>query len=116
MADDAIVIDGLELACRIGVTEEERARPQKVAATIELHLDTRPAARADDLALTVDYAAVATAVQQIAQARERDLVETLAEEIAAYLLRETRARSVCVELRKFVVPDTRHVAVRIRRP
>lgn len=116
MDHDTIVIRELTLSTQIGVTAEERAKPQAVSATIKLDIDTRAAARDDNLALTIDYAAVAPAVRQIALARERNLLETLAEEIAAYILRDTPAHAVTVELRKFVLPETRYVAVRIRRP
>ena len=116
MDHDTIVIGELTLAARIGVTAEERAEPQTVSATIEMDIDTRAAARDDDLARTIDYAVVADAARRIAAAGERCLLETLAEEIAAHILRETPARAVAVELRKYILPETRHVAVRIRRP
>ena len=47
--------------------------------------------------------------------RGRALIETLAEEIAAELLARFPLQAVELELRKFILPDTAFVAVRIRR-
>jgi dihydroneopterin aldolase len=69
----------------------------------------------DDLGNTVDYAAVCEAVKTCAETGERDLLETLAGEIAERVLGEFAVRAVEVELRKFILPDTRYVAVRLRR-
>ena len=43
-------------------------------------------------------------------------METLAEEIAADLLGSFPIRRVAVEVRKFILPETDYVAVRIDRP
>jgi dihydroneopterin aldolase len=44
------------------------------------------------------------------------LIETLASDIAALVLREFGARRVHVEVKKFIIPEARHVSVRISRP
>src|SRR6266853_1783154 len=69
----------------------------------------------DDLRNTVDYFAVCQAVKALAGARPRRLIETLAEEIAAAVLRDFAVAAVEVELRKFILPDTAFVAVKLRR-
>ena len=43
------------------------------------------------------------------------MIETLAIEMAEHLLRRFRLSRVELELRKFVLPETRHVAVHIVR-
>jgi phosphoglycolate phosphatase/dihydroneopterin aldolase len=43
------------------------------------------------------------------------LIETLADEVAGLIIAEFGALSVEVELRKFILPQTRHVAVRCAR-
>ena len=65
---------------------------------------------------TIDYAAVCEALKTLAAARPRKLVETLAEEIAADLLSRFPIRHVAVEVRKFILPETDYVAIRIERP
>ena len=47
--------------------------------------------------------------------REWKLIETLASDIANLVLREFAVESVTVEVQKFVLPETRYVAVRIER-
>ena len=37
--DDRLVIEGLGVECRIGVTEAERATPQKIQLDLELAID-----------------------------------------------------------------------------
>ena len=46
---------------------------------------------------------------------ESILIETLAEEIAALLLKNYLLAAVEIELRKYILPDTEFVAVRLRR-
>ena len=112
---DQILISRLELSTRIGATEAERSQPQRVLASIVLEPARGFAEARDRLALTVDYDAVAQAVKAHAAAGERTLIETLAEEIAALLLRRFAIHAVEIELRKFFLPDAEFTGVRMRR-
>ena len=100
---DQIRIEQLELSAHIGVPDEERAVAQRL--TVNLVLEPRRGFDAirDDLARTVDYFAVCEVVRQ------------LAEEIAAMLLACYPLDAVVVEVRKYILPDTQFVAVRLRR-
>ncbi len=112
---DIIHIADLELSAEIGVPDAERAHPQRL--TVHLTLEPRYGFGdlKDQIENTVDYFQVTRAVQALARSRPRKLIETLAEEIAAELLASFALREVQVELRKYILPDTAHVAVRIRR-
>jgi phosphoglycolate phosphatase/dihydroneopterin aldolase len=112
---DQILISRLELSTRIGATEAERSQPQRVLASIILEPTLGFSELRDRLARTVDYAAVAQTVKAHAAEGERTLIETLAEEIAALLLRRFVLAAVEVELRKFVLPDAEFTGVRLRR-
>jgi FolB domain-containing protein len=57
---DRILIEDLEVHFRVGVSEEERARPQRLLITVEMETDVGAAAAADDLQRTIDYSAVAS--------------------------------------------------------
>ncbi|MEI6870804.1 MAG: dihydroneopterin aldolase [Verrucomicrobiota bacterium] len=112
---DSIVVAGLELSANIGVPEAERAEAQRLTVHIEL-VPTHPLSNLrDDIANTVDYFALTRRVRQLAAARPRQLIETLAEEICACVLAEFAVREVAVELRKYILPDTEYVAIRLRR-
>ena len=69
----------------------------------------------DRIENTVDYFALTEFVKAFSLARPRRLIETLAEEIATELLARFALSAVEIELRKFILPDTQFVAVRIRR-
>jgi 7,8-dihydroneopterin aldolase/epimerase/oxygenase len=112
---DQILIANLELRTCIGATETERSQAQRVLANIILEPVGGFAGINDRLDRTVDYDTAAQAVKALASTGRRVLVETLAEEIAALIMRRFRLAGVEVELRKFVLPDTEFVAVRIRR-
>ena len=112
---DQIVISRLELSTRIGATEAERSKPQRLLASLVLEPMVGFSELRDTLARTVDYDAVAQAVKAHAAEGERTLIETLAEEIAALLLRGFALAAVEVELRKFFLPDAEFTGVLIRR-
>ncbi len=111
---DRIRINALRVLARIGVPDEERAAPQKLSIDVVMESDFR--GLDDDLARTTDYAAVAAWLKAECARREVKLLETLAEELAAGLLEGfPQIRAVDLEVRKFVLPDTRDVSVRVRR-
>lgn len=115
MSDLIRVVD-LEVYCRIGVPEEERREPQKLLVSLEMSVDSvAAAAKDDDLKLTVNYYRVAERVKALAAEGERKLIETLAEKIAADLLRSYPIRRLVVEIKKFILPNARHVSVKIER-
>lgn len=112
---DLILIDSLELSAHIGVPEEERAAPQRLTATLRLEPQTGFDKLNEQLERTVDYFEVCRAVQALAAARPRKLIETLASDIAAEVLARFAVRAVELELRKFILPETAFVAVQLRR-
>ena len=112
---DQILISKLELSTRIGATEAERSKPQRMVASIVLEPSVGFSELRDRLARTVDYDAVAQTVKAHAATGERTLIETLAEELAALLLRRFALNAVEIELRKFFLPDAEFTGVRLRR-
>lgn len=112
---DTIHISKLELSAHIGVPDEERVAPQCLTVSLVMEPLQDFSQLGDDIANTVDYFAVAKAVQALAGERPRKLIETLAEEVASLVLTRFAVRAVEVELHKFILPDTAFVAVRLRR-
>ena len=70
---DEIRLSGLRLETVLGVREDERTAPRAVVADVRLFLDLGPAARSDDLADTVDYAALADRLRARARRGGRPL-------------------------------------------
>jgi len=114
-ASDAIFVSALELSAHIGVPDEERAEPQRLTASLALVPKRDFRNLGDDLALTVDYFALTRRLRKLAAERPRKLIETLAEELAACVLKEFAVAEVEVVVRKYILPDTECVAVRVRR-
>lgn len=112
---DYILIEELELASHLGVPEWERAAAQRLTMTLKLEPRGDFTALGDDLARTVDYAAVAQAAQAIARERPRQLLETLAEELALGILAQFPLHAVELTVRKYILPDTKAVAICLRR-
>ncbi len=115
MPRDQIVIEKLELWAHIGVPDAERAQPQRLTVTLILEPARGMQELRDDIGRTVDYHAVAKAVQEVARSRPRRLLETLAEEISTTVMSRYPVTAIEVLLRKYILPETEAVMVRIRR-
>ena len=85
MADE-IWLRGISAHAYHGVFATERRTGQQFVLDVGYELDLRPAARADDVALSVSYADVAAAVHRELTGGPWRLVETVAERIAAAVL------------------------------
>lgn len=112
---DAILIEQLELGAHIGVPDAERRAPQRLTVSLQIEPRRGFDALGDEIANAVDYFAVCQEIKAFAGARPRRLIETLAEEVATLVLERFAVAAVEVELRKFILPDTAFVAVRLRR-
>lgn len=97
---DRIALTGLRAIGRHGVLPEERASGQEFIADAVLWLDTRAAAAADDLALTVDYADLAGRIARIISGEPVTLIETLAQRLADECLADQRVRQAEVTVHK----------------
>ena len=112
---DTIHIHDLEVFYRVGVPDAERAAPQRLLLDIQLHLDFRAAAATDDLTKTINYFAVTQRLLKFGENREWKLIEKLAEDIANTILTEFRPSRIRVEVKKFIIPEARHISVAIER-
>ena len=115
MPTDKLIISDLVASCRIGVTAEEQARPQHIWIDLELQIDAARAAATDDLNHAVDYARLVTVVRDFAQGNTHTLLETLAEKIAALVLKEFHPPQVLVRIKKRALPDVGYAAVELVR-
>ncbi len=113
---DQILVANLELHARVGVTNAEQARPQRLTVWLTLTPSRGFVGLDDDIENTVNYSAVCAVVRALASEHARRLIETLAEDIATTILARFACAAVEVELRKYVLPDTDYVAVRLSRP
>jgi dihydroneopterin aldolase len=112
---DKIRIHDLEVFYRVGVTEQERSKPQRLLLCLELEHDFGSAVARDNLAETVDYHAVCRRLLAFGDGSQWQLIETLASDIARLILDEFGPRSVAVEVKKFVIPQAASVSVWLQR-
>jgi FolB domain-containing protein len=106
-----ISIVDLEVFYRVGVPDAERAAPQRLQLTVEMEFDFSTAARSSDLADTIDYFAVSRRLLKFGESRSWKLIEKLATDIANTILIEFKPAGVSVEVKKFILPEARHVSV-----
>ncbi len=110
-----ISIVDLEVFYRVGVPDAERARPQRLLLTVEMETDFAAAANSDGIADTIDYFAVTRRLLKFGEDREWKLIEKLAADLAGLVLAEFNPQAVTVEVKKFIIPQARHVAVTLTR-
>ena len=114
-ATDQIHVEELEIFARVGVTENERANPQRLTLSITVW-PTEPFGNLrDDITSATNYSGICEVARDLAAGRSDRLIETLASELASKLLQSFKIEKVRLELRKFVLPDAKHVAVIVTR-
>ncbi|MEJ5998879.1 dihydroneopterin aldolase [Corynebacterium sp. H130] len=79
---DRIELKGLECFGYHGVLDSEKEAGQHFYVDATCWLDCAPAAASDDLTLTLNYAELAELIHTIVTGEPRDLIETVATEIA----------------------------------
>ena len=115
---DKIAITGLRGHGYHGVLSAERETGQEFVVDAVVWLDTSPAAASDDLSATVNYAGLAGRLAGIISGEPVDLIETLAQRLAAACLDDSRVRHAEVTVHKPEAPvgvPVTDVSVTIRR-
>jgi dihydroneopterin aldolase len=115
---DRIVLKNIRLDGRHGFYDEERTRLQPFEVDVELVVDLQRAGVDDDLAKSIDYAAVYAIVREVVEARSYRLLEAIAEAISREILAAFAVSEVRVRVRKPAVQlggPLDHAGVEIRR-
>jgi dihydroneopterin aldolase len=110
-----IEINELKIQCFVGVTDEELSRPQVLLFDISIRPTQSWSKLNDNIRNTIDYVAVVQAVETLVQSRPRRLIETMAEEVAELLLRTFSINLCRIRIQKYILPQTRSVAVVVTR-
>ena len=106
-----ITIVDLEVSWHVGVPDEERAKPQRLLLTLDMEHDFTSAAMSDRITKTIDYFAVAQHLLKFGEGRSWKLIEKLATDVADEILSHFHPQAVTVEVKKFPLPQARHVSV-----
>jgi dihydroneopterin aldolase len=88
VSEDRIILSDMVFHGHHGTLPAENELGQPFVVSVELSLDLRPAGTSDDLARSVDYGEVHRMARDIVEGQPVQLIETLAERIAAGTLRD----------------------------
>ena len=98
---DQVFIRDLLIRGIVGINDDERTNRQDIVVNVTMAVDTRPAAKSDDIADAVNYRTISKAIIAHVEQGSPMLVERLAAEIAAICLEsDPRIAEVEVEVEK----------------
>jgi dihydroneopterin aldolase len=103
---DEIRLTGLRASAHHGVFDHERRDGQVFIIDVTVRLPLAPAAAADDLERTVHYGELAERVVAAVESDPVDLIETVAERVAAVALAFPAVLEVVVTVHKPQAPIT----------
>lgn len=83
---DKVFIKGLSIQTTIGFFQWEKEIKQTLVIDLAMGWNTANAALNDELEKTLDYADISVAIERFANNNPVDLIETLAERLANYLM------------------------------
>jgi FolB domain-containing protein len=106
-----ITIVDLEVFWCVGLTDEERAKPQRLLLTVDMSLDFSSASVSDRIEKTINYQTVAEDLLKFGEGRSWKLVEKMAANVADRVLDEYKPQAVMVEVKKFSIPQARFISV-----
>ena len=104
MQGDKILLEGMEFYAYHGVNESEKSQGQRFIVDLEMTADLSRASETDDLEDTVNYSRVFRLVKEIIEGPSRDLIETVAGEIASRVLEDFAVEQIRVRVSKPDVP------------
>ncbi len=97
---DRIILQGMTFFGYHGARPEERTLGQRFTVDLEVGADLAPAGRSDDLSQTLDYGLLYAETRAILEGAPLNLLETVAERVAAAALGHSQALWVRVRIRK----------------
>jgi dihydroneopterin aldolase len=113
---DKVIIEGLQVDAFVGIYDWEHEQSQPLVIDLTMAWDNRPAAASEQINDALDYDRVSQAVTQLITVQPWQLIETVAERIAALVLNDFAVTQVLVKVAKpQAVPAARQVAVVIER-
>ncbi len=113
---DKIFLQDLRVETVVGIWDWERAVPQTVSIDLEMAADVAKAAAEDSIEATLDYRGVAKRIIGFVETSRFNLIETMAESIAAIIREEFEVPWVRVSVHKpRAIRGSRDVGIVIER-
>lgn len=111
-----ILVRDLVLKCLIGIHAHELLAPQRVRINVDMAAVEQAGPLSDDIANVVSYEDVIEGIKRMMAEGHINLVETLAEKIAALCMADERVASVRVRVEKLdVYAEAASVGIEIER-
>jgi len=100
----SIVVKGIQVSARCGVTETERHYPQPLLVDLIFQCPNQQAFQSDRLSDTVDYGSITRRIRDIGEGQAFSLIETLTEKICQTLFHEFPITHLKIWVRKIHPP------------
>jgi 7,8-dihydroneopterin aldolase/epimerase/oxygenase len=111
-----VFVRDLDVMATLGIHEHEKLTPQRIVVSIDLSVSEGGGPRHDDISSVVSYEIVVKKVEAIIAEGHVNLVETLAEKIAAACLKDKRVMAARVRIEKpDIIPNAKSVGIEIER-
>lgn len=110
-----ISIVDLEVFYNVGVTDEERSKPQRLLITVDMTSDFTAVALSDRVEKTINYFDVAQEILKYGEGRNWKTLERLATNLVDMVMTKFKPQDVTVEIKKFVIPQASYVSVSLGR-
>lgn len=114
MSKGVISIVDQEVWAHIGITAEEQAEAQRLLISTTLTPEKSLFGLQDNIYNTLDYFKVYETIHAVVKSHNRNLLETLGEEIINALSQTNPNVQIDIEIKKFILPNTGHVSVRMK--
>ena len=111
-----VFVRDLEIVVSVGVLEHEKRYEQRVLISVELVVRDGYDGKSDQLERVLDYSKLVDGIALLAQGEHFNLIETLAERVAAHCLVDPRVENARVRVEKpDIMPSCRSVGVEVER-
>jgi 2-amino-4-hydroxy-6-hydroxymethyldihydropteridine diphosphokinase len=113
---DQIVLTGLKVSCIIGIFDWERKQKQDVVIDMKLPVNIQKAARQDRIEAALDYKRIAKATIAFVEKSRYQLIETLSERLAEYLISQFKLPEISLRISKpGAIRGSQNVGIEITR-
>ena len=121
ITSDRIILNGIQLYGFHGCNDFERKLGQKFIVDVEVELSLKTAANSDDINDTVSYSHLFRTVKSVFEGPPRNLIETVANQIAHNIIKSFPVEAVTIRVMKTSPPikkgfmDSAGVDISLRR-
>jgi len=111
-----VFVRDLEIVVSVGVLEHEKRYEQRVLISVDLIVRDGYDGQSDRLEQVLDYGKLIDGIALLVQSGHFNLIETLAERVAAHCLGDARVENARVRVEKpDIMPSCRSVGVEVER-